>query len=113
MSTTPVVAMDPAALAAFAGTLVNLPAEEIRKAKKLYILNAIAEFNAQRTAGRGMVIVFGIMSIIPIFLLVFIPTLIAYRSGVAAGRQKILNAIEVWKDDLGPDHAELLALAQE
>jgi len=99
--------LDPAALSAFAATLTNLPKGEIAKAKKLYILNAIADFEAQRTAGRAMIITMGVLSIIPIFLIVFIPALIGYRSGITAGKQKILNAVEVWKEDLGADYAEV------
>ena len=103
-----IMALDPAALSAFAATLTNLPKDEISKAKRLYILNAIADYEAQRRTGRAMVITMGIMSIIPIFLIVFIPTFIGYRSGIAAGKQKILNAVEVWKDDLGSGNAEVL-----
>jgi len=99
--------MDSASLSAFAATLTNLPREEIQKAKKLYILNALADFEAQRKTSRTMVIVMGVMCILPIFLFVFIPALIAYRAAVAAMRQKILNAIDVWKDDLGDDYRQL------
>ncbi len=104
-----IMALDPAALSAFAAHLSHLPKEEISKAKKLYILNAIADFEAERSSGKAMVVTMGVMSIIPIFLIVFIPALIGYRSGIAAGKQKILNAIEVWKDDLGPDYPAVLA----
>lgn len=105
-TTTP---LDAAALTAFTATLSNLPREEIQKAKRLYILNAIADFKAQCASGRAMMITFGVLSIIPIFLIVTIPAYIGYRNGVAAGRQKILNALEVWKDDLGSHYAELRA----
>lgn len=113
MTSTTTMALDPAALAAFAGSLANLPKEEIRKAKKLYILNALAEFQAQRRSGRAMIITMGFMSIIPIFLIVFIPSLIAYRSGIKAARQKIVNAVEVWRDDLGADYEELRRQAED
>lgn len=103
----------PAALAAFVGALTNLPKEEIQKAKKLYILNAIETFRALRASGRAMVITMGILSIIPIFLIVFIPALIGYRRSIKAERQKILNAIEVWEDDLGPECLELQRRIQE
>ena len=105
------VSFDPAVLSAFAASLVNLPREEIGKAKRLYILNAIADLKATRASGKAMLITFGVMSIIPIFLIVFIPALISYRSMVTAQQQKIVNAIEVWKKDLGPDAAELISLA--
>jgi hypothetical protein len=101
------MALDSASLSAFAATLTNLPREEIHKAKRLYILNALADFEAQRKSSKAMIIVMGIMCIIPIFLIVFIPALIGYRSAIRALRQKILNAVEVWKDDLGPDYQEL------
>ena len=105
----PFVTMDSASLSAFAATLTNLPREEIQKAKKLYILNALADFEAQRKTSRTMVIVMGVMCILPIFLFVFIPALIAYRAAVAAMRQKILNAVDVWKDDLGDDYPQMRA----
>ena len=101
------VTLDPTALSAFAATLTNLPKDEISKAKKLYILNAIADFEAMRTSGRTFLIVMGVMSLIPVFLIVFVPALVSYRAGIAATRQKIINAIEVWRDDLGSDYAAL------
>jgi hypothetical protein len=101
------MSLDSASLSAFAAALTNLPKEEIRKAKRLYILNALADFEAQRKSSRVMVIVMGIMCIIPIFLVVFIPSLIAYRNAIGAMRQKILNAIDVWKDDLGADYQSM------
>ena len=79
-----------------------MPKEEIQKAKKIYILNAVEDFKAMRASARSGIIVLGILSIIPIFLIVFIPALISYRRNIEAARRKILNAIEVWKDDLGP-----------
>ncbi len=113
MTNTAMMAFDPAALAAFAGGLASLSRDEIQKAKRLYILNAIAEFQSQRGTGRAMVVTMGIMSIIPIFLIVFIPALFGYRNGIKAARQKILNAIEVWRDDLGMDYEDLRRQAQE
>ena len=104
MTNTTNTVLDPAALSIFAASLTNLPQDEISKAKKLYILNAIADFQAARRAGKTMMITMGVLCIIPVFLVVFIPGLIAYRSGIAASKQKILNAIEVWKDDLGDDY---------
>jgi hypothetical protein len=102
-------ALDPAMLTTFAATLANLPKEEIQKAKKLYILNAIADYKAQKASTKALLIVMGVMCIIPIFLIVFIPALIGFRKGFEAQKQKILNAIEVWQDDLGGDGESLRA----
>jgi len=99
--------LDARGLAAFAATLTNLPHEEIRKAKKQYILSALADFEAQRKVSRTMLILMGIMCIIPIFLIGFIPALKGYRMAITATRQRVLNAIDVWKDDLGADYEEL------
>jgi hypothetical protein len=60
--------LDPSSLTAFTASLSALPKEEVRKAKLLYIKNAIADFDQERVSGRTMVIVLGCMSIIPIFL---------------------------------------------
>jgi hypothetical protein len=98
---------DSTVLSTFAATLTNLPKEEIQKAKKLYILNAIADFKAERATGRTFLIVLGVMCIIPIFLVVFIPAVIGYRNSIGAVKQKILNAIEIWEDDLGSDYLEI------
>ncbi len=96
-------ALDPAMLMTFAATLANLPKEEIQKAKRLYILNAIADYRAQKSTMKVFLVVMGILCIIPIFLIVFIPAWIGFRKGFEAQRQKIRNAIEVWQEDLGGD----------
>lgn len=101
--------LDAAAMSAFAATLGDLPGGEIAKAKRLYVRNAIADYEDLKRSGKAMLIVMGVMSLIPIFLIVFIPSLIAYRSSVRTGRQKILNALDVWKDDLGDDYEMLKA----
>jgi hypothetical protein len=107
MSEARFVHLDSASLSAFAATLTNLPGQEMQKAKRLYILNALVDFETQRKSSKTIVIVMGIMCIIPIFLFVFIPALYGYRIGVTAMRQKIVNAIDVWKNDLGSDYQEL------
>jgi hypothetical protein len=52
------------------------------------------------------------MSVIPVFLIVFVPAFFSYRAMRENGKQKILNALEVWKDDLGTDYTTLSAEAQ-
>lgn len=109
------IALDAAALTTFAANLAGLPKDEIRKAKSLYIRNAIADFEAQRQGAKGMLWVLGILCIIPLFLIVFIPALIGYRAGNKAAIQKIRNALDVWRDDLGQEYDSLagqLATAQ-
>ena len=104
MRQNPAMALDPVAMTAFAATLANMSEDEIRKAKRLYVLNAITDYHTAMRTMRPMLIVMGIMCIIPIFLIVFIPAFMGYKTMVNAGREKILNAIEVWRDDLGDDY---------
>jgi hypothetical protein len=101
------MALDSASLSAFAATLTNLPKQEIQKAKRQYILDALADFEAQRKVSRTMLILMGVMCIIPVFLIGFIPALKGYRMAITAARQRALNAIDLWKDDLGADCVEL------
>lgn len=107
MSTPSQIAFDPSALTAFAASLASLPKEEIRKAKSLYIRNAIADYKMTLKTSRGFLVVMGIMSIIPVFLVVFIPAFIGYRAAKENGKRKIMNALEVWKDDLELDYEML------
>lgn len=102
------IALDPAALSAFAASLAALPAEEVRKAKCLFIQNAIADFEAQKQSAKGFLWVFAILSLIPVFLVVFIPTLIAYRASNRATARKIRNALSVWKEELGSEYERML-----
>ncbi len=103
------LSLDPAALTAFVASLSALPTDEIRKAKSLFIRNAIADYRMSRKSLRVMVVVMGLLCIVPIFLVVFIPTFISYRAFKENGRQKILNALEVWRSDLGGDYEDLLS----
>ncbi|GAT34794.1 hypothetical protein TSACC_23228 [Terrimicrobium sacchariphilum] len=103
------LSLDPAALTAFVASLSTLPTDEIRKAKSLFIRNAIADYRMNLKSFRIMMVMMGILSIIPIFLIVFIPSFIGYRALKENGRQKILNALEVWRSDLGSDYEGLMA----
>ena len=76
--------LEPAALAGFAAGLANLSTDEIQKAKRLYIFNAIADLENAKTSARGFLTVMGIMSIIPIFLIVFVPMEIGVQNGPRA-----------------------------
>ncbi|PTX98140.1 hypothetical protein DB345_04690 [Spartobacteria bacterium LR76] len=99
------LSLDPSALTAFVASLSALPADEIRKAKSLFSRNAIADYRMSlKSLG-----IMGVLSIIPIFLIVSIPTFFSYRALKENGRQKILNALEVWRSDLGSAYEVLLS----
>ncbi len=103
------LSLDPAALTAFVASLSALPAEEIRKAKSLFIRNAIADYRMSLKSCRAGLVVLGILCVVPIVLIAFIPAFISHKAFKENGRQKILNALEVWRYDLGNDYEGLLA----
>lgn len=84
----------------FVTGLANLPREEIRKAKSLYIRNAISELKALDENMRA----FGCVQIFFALIPIFWPILYAQRRSLAANRrlaeERIRNAIAVWKEDL-------------
>lgn len=97
----------------FVAGLAGLSADEVRKAKSLYLRNAISEFRAARAGLRGFQAAQGCFAIIPVFW----PVLWAQRAGMASGMQlyedRIRNALAVWRDDLGPEAGEIERLLAE
>ncbi|MCE9603454.1 MAG: hypothetical protein K8U03_00970 [Planctomycetia bacterium] len=92
--------LSPEKLQLFAATLAGLPQTEMRQAKLLYIRNAIAELRAQEQVFASFGKLQGCMSIIPIFwpVLAMQKRIMATQKQLA--RQRIVNAIDVWKEDL-------------
>src|SRR3954452_8474241 len=92
--------LSPEKLQLFVATLSGMAPEEVRKAKVLYLRNAISEFQATRAGFQGVGQVQGCMSVIPIFW----PILGAQKQMMAAqlqlAKDRIRNAIDVWRDDL-------------
>lgn len=92
--------LSPEKLQWFVAGLSGLAPEEVRKAKLLYLRNAISEFQALQASYQGFGQAQGCMSIIPIFW----PIIGAQKRMMAAhlqlGKDRIRNAIEVWRSDL-------------
>ncbi|MBL9080407.1 MAG: hypothetical protein JNK76_01285 [Planctomycetales bacterium] len=84
----------------FALTLAHLPPDEVRKAKLLYIKNAIAEFRTFETTVSSFAQMQGCMSIVPIFWPIIKMQKKMINAQVDLARQRIMNAIDVWRDDL-------------
>src|SRR5687767_13710076 len=84
----------------FTASLQGLPAEEIRKAKLLYVRNAISEHHARLEQHRG----FGCLQLAFAVIPFFWPFLFAQRRALKAAarlsRERIENAVLIWKDDL-------------
>ena len=92
--------LSPEKLQLFIAGLSGLAPEEVRKAKVLYIKNAITEYKATREGLKAFAFVQAFFWIIPLFW----PFLIAQRRMMRVGKrmfkERIRNALAVWKDDL-------------
>lgn len=92
--------LSPEKLQLFAATLAGLPAEEIRKAKSLYVRNAISEYRATESGLEAFGQAQGCLAVIPIFWPILGAQKKMMATGLQLGRERINNALEVWKDDL-------------
>lgn len=105
--------LSPEKLQLFVAGLGGLPREEIRKAKSLYIRNAISEYRAMNESLKAFGLVQIFFAIIPIFW----PILYAQRRMINSQRrlaaERIKNAIAVWKDDFEGDNFDLSGLEPE
>jgi hypothetical protein len=107
MQPAPHDSLSPEKLQLFVAGLSGLQPEEIRKAKSLYIRNAISEYRAMRESLQGFQSAQGCLSIVPIFW----PMIGAQRRMMDAqlrlARERIENAIAVWQDDLRGETFEI------
>ena len=94
----------------FVAGLSGLPPDEVRKAKTLYIRNAIAEYNALQESIRA----FGCVQIFFVIIPIFWPILYAQRRMMRAQQrlfqERIRNALLVWEDDLEGEDFDLASL---
>jgi hypothetical protein len=92
--------LSPEKLQLFAATLAGLAPAEVRKAKVLYIRNAISEYEALRAIVERFGQAQGCLSVIPTFW----PVIGAQKEMLAAqqrlAKDRIRNAISVWREDL-------------
>ena len=92
--------LSPEKMQLFVGSLAGLSADEVRKAKVLYIRNALSELEAFESSMSAFKMLQGCFAIIPFFW----PVLYAQKRMMAAqsklNKDRIRNAIDVWKDDL-------------
>lgn len=92
--------LSPEKLQRFVAGLSGLAPEEVRKAKLLYLRNAVSEIQATQASFQGFRQAQGCMSIIPIFW----PVIGAQKKMMSAqlqlGKDRIRNAIGVWRGNL-------------
>ena len=95
--------LTPEKLQMFVAGLSGLSDDEVRKAKLLFLLNEVSELKAIKAKFAGFGVAQGCFAIIPFFW----PVLWAQRKGMEAAitlqKEQVLNALAVWRDDLGDD----------
>ena len=99
--------LSPQGLSAFTLGLAGLPKEEILKAKRLYVLDAITKYEAMRQQLKAFAVMQIVFAIIPCFWPILLMQRSAMNTAQASARQLILNALEVWRDDLGEHYDDL------
>ncbi|WP_425398456.1 hypothetical protein [Aeoliella sp.] len=103
----PTSSLSPEGMQLFLAGLSGLPEEEVRKAKSLYIRNAISEYKAMEASLQAFGCVQALFAVIPLFW----PFIYAQRKMVAAQRtlfrERIHNALDVWRDDLRGESFDL------
>ena len=99
--------LSPEKLQMFAATLSGLSQDEVRKAKSLYIRNAISEYRAFREGLSGFQSAQGCMSVIPIFWPILGAQKKMLNAQLRLRQERIQNAIDVWQDDLQGERFDL------
>jgi hypothetical protein len=107
MLNNPQMGLTPEKLQLFIAGLSGLNADEIRKAKLLFLKNELSQLRALKESLAGFGVAQGCFAIIPIFW----PILWAQRKGMNAAltlqKDQIRNALSVWRDDLRDDGREI------
>ena len=99
--------LTPEGIQLFMAGLAGLPEEEVRKAKLLFIRNELSRFKGAQASYSAFGGMQGCFSIIPIFW----PMIRAQKRIMTASldtqAERIRNAIDVWRDDLGEEARRL------
>jgi hypothetical protein len=107
MDQNPIDALSPEKMQLFMAGLSGLAPEEVRKAKVLYIRNAISELKAMRAGVDGFARPQGCLAIIPLFWPVMSLQKKIIDAQTQLAKERIRNAIDVWNDDLKGERFEI------
>lgn len=95
--------LSPEKMQLFLASLSGLQPEEIQKAKSLYLRNGISEYQALCSSQSSMGCLFAGFCLIPLFWPFIYSFVRTNRAARQLARDRILNALEVWKNDLGDE----------
>lgn len=99
--------LTPEGIQLFMAGLAGLPQEEVRKAKELFIRNELSRLKGAKTSYAAFGTVQGCFSIIPIFWPIMGAQKRIMNATLTTQAERIRNAIEVWREDLGDDARDL------
>ena len=99
--------LTPEKLQLFLAGLSGLDAEEVRKAKLLFIRNELSQLKAIKTQNAGFGVAQGCFAIIPIFWPVLWIQRNSMNAAVNLQKEQIQNALSVWQNDLGEDGRQM------
>jgi hypothetical protein len=94
-------ALSPEALVAFAATIRGLSPDEIRDAKRLFVLNAITDYEKSRSQSFAFGFLQIVFAIIPFFWPILLMQRWSINTELKAQKTKISNAISIWRESLG------------
>lgn len=103
----PADSLSPEKLQLFIASLSGLAPAEVRKAKVLYLRNAISEYHAMKASVAAFGQAAGCMGIIPVFWGMRSAQNKMIAAQMQLMRDRIRNAIDVWRDDLRGERFEL------
>ncbi len=99
--------LTPEKLQLFVAGLSGLNADEVRKAKLLFLRNEISQVRASKTMLAGFGGAQGCFAIIPIFWPMIRAQQSIMNAGLTLQKDQIRNALSVWRDDLGSAGQEI------
>ena len=99
--------LSPEKMQLFLAGLSGLPTEEVRKAKVLYIRNAVSEYNAMEESLAAFGCVQMLFAIIPFFWPILYLQRRMMNTQRKLFRERIQNAMSVWHDDLAGENFDL------
>lgn len=107
MNHTSQTGLTPEGIQLFMAGLAGLPQEEVRKAKELFIRNELSRLKGAKASYAAFGTAQGCFSIIPIFWPMISAQKRMMNATLTTQAERIRNAIEVWRDDLGDDARDL------
>jgi hypothetical protein len=99
--------LTPEGIQLFMAGLAGLPEDEVRKAKLLFIRNELSRFKASTASFSAFGTAQGCFSIVPIFWPMIRAQKRIMNASLTSHSERIRNAIEIWRDDLGMEVRDL------